>query len=228
MRKISELEDIIGYHFNDIQLCKQALTHSSYANEMKINKLEDYERLEFLGDAVLELISSDYLFKKYSNKEEGALTKKRASMVCESSLALCARDFELDSFILLGKGEECTGGRNKDSIISDVCEALIGAIYLDSDFDTAKKFVNKFVLSDLENKPLFSDSKSSLQEFCQGTLKKKISYKLISEEGPEHNKLFSVCLELDGEQVTKGTGHTKKLAEQNAAYNALILFGVNE
>lgn len=228
MNNINELEKTIGYYFNDIQLLKRALTHSSYANEMKINKLGDYERLEFLGDAVLELVSSDYLFRKYENKEEGTLTKKRASMVCESSLAMCAKDFGLEHFILLGKGEDASGGRYKDSIVSDVCEALIGAIYLDSGFEQAKKFIDTFVLGDLEGKALFSDSKSSLQEYVQGTLKQKLEYVLLSEEGPEHDKMFEVSVTLDGEQLASGKGHTKKSAEQNAAYNSLILLGVTE
>ena len=122
------LEEKIAYHFRDKKLLRQALTHSSYANEMKINKFKDYERLEFLGDAVLELVSSDFLFRERGDTPEGELTKMRASMVCEPALAFCARDFSLEQFILLGKGEEATGGRTRDSIVSDVMEAVIGAI----------------------------------------------------------------------------------------------------
>ena len=146
------LEEKIAYQFRDKTLLRQALTHSSYANEMKINKFEDYERLEFLGDAVLELVSSDFLFRERENTPEGELTKMRASMVCEPALAFCARDFSLEQYILLGKGEEATGGRNRDSIVSDVMEAVIGAIYLDGGLEEASAFIHRFILSDLEHK----------------------------------------------------------------------------
>ena len=152
---ISELEDRIGYRFNDPMLLKQAVTHSSFTNEQKINRYGHYERLEFLGDAVLELISSDFLYHTYSQEPEGKLTKMRASMVCEPSLAFCARDIELGNFLLLGKGEESTGGRERESIVSDVMEAVIGAIYLDGGIEKAKEFIYRFILSDLEHKKLF-------------------------------------------------------------------------
>ena len=154
---ITELEDRIGYHFKDRALIRMALTHSSYANEQKINKQPDYERLEFLGDSVLEMVSSTYLYNNYPDKKEGQMTKMRASMVCEQALAFCARDFELEKYILLGKGEESTGGRHRDSIISDVMEAVIGAIYIDGGIEYAKKHIDKFILNDLENKQIFVD-----------------------------------------------------------------------
>ena len=217
------LEERIGYHFRDIALLKQALTHSSYTNEQKINKQKHYERLEFLGDAVLELVSSEFLFKEHKDTPEGELTKMRASMVCEPSLAFCARDLELGQFMLLGKGEEITGGRYRDSIISDAMEATIGAIYLDGGMEAAKTFIYRFILSDLEDKQLFYDSKSNLQELIQGKLKKEFHYELLGEIGPEHDKVFEVEVFMEEESLGKGQGRTKKAAEQQAAYKALLL-----
>ncbi|MBR1701318.1 MAG: ribonuclease III [Lachnospiraceae bacterium] len=219
---LNMLERRIGYSFQNKKLLKQALTHSSFINEQKINKTEDYERLEFLGDAVLELVSSDFLFHEHRSLPEGELTKMRASMVCEPALAFCARDLELGEFMLLGKGEELTGGRNRESITSDAMEAVIGAIYLDGGMEPAKAFIDRFVLSDLENKILFYDSKSHLQEFVQGTLKKEIRYELLEESGPEHNKTFVVEVIMDEKSLGKGLGRTKKAAEQQAAYEALL------
>lgn len=219
---ISELEKLIGYEFKDKKLLKQALTHSSYANEQKINKSGDYERLEFLGDAVLEVVSSEFLFHKYPDLPEGKLTKLRASMVCEPSLAICARDLDLGSYILLGKGEESTGGRNRESITSDVMEAIIGAIFLDGGMEKAKAHIERFVLSDLEDKALFYDSKSTLQEVLQGDLRKDFEYILNAERGPEHDKEFDVSVIVDGKVLGNGKGRTKKAAEQQAAYQALL------
>lgn len=216
-----ELENKIEYHFKNKAFLKQALTHSSFANEQKINKFEDYERLEFLGDAVLELVSSDFLFHENPRLPEGQLTKMRASMVCEPALAFCAREFGLEEYILLGRGEEMTGGRKKDSIVSDVMEAVIGAIYLDSGMEAAKAYIHRFILSDLEHKQLFYDAKTILQERVQrqgGTLR----YVLIREEGPDHDKVFVVEARLDDERIGAGLGRTKKSAEQQAAYEALL------
>ncbi len=165
--RLTQLEEKIQYHFKSRRLLRQALTHSSYANEQRINKSEDYERLEFLGDAVLELVSSDYLFREEKDMPEGQLTKRRSSIVCEPALAFCARDIALEQYILLGKGEETTGGRGRDSIVSDVMEAVIGAIYLDSGIEEAAGFIHRFILSDLEHKQLFYDAKTILQEVIQ-------------------------------------------------------------
>lgn len=220
---IKELEQRIGYQFHDISLLKRALTHSSFTNEQKINRTGDYERLEFLGDAVLELTSSEFLFHEHPEVPEGELTKMRASMVCEPALAFCARDLELGKFIQLGKGEENTGGRERDSIISDVMEAVTGAIYLDGGMEPARQFINRFILSDLENKRLFYDSKSNLQEVIQGKLKKEFWYELLEESGPEHNKVFKVSVHMEDEILGEGAGKTKKAAEQQAAYKALLL-----
>ena len=222
-KKTEELEEIIGYHFKNKHYLTQALTHSSYANEKKLGKLGCNERLEFLGDAVLELISSDFLYARFSKVPEGELTKKRASLVCEPSLAYCAREFGLPQFLLLGKGEDMTGGRNRDSIVSDATEALLGAIYLDGGFANAKEFVLKFILNDIEHKQLFYDSKTILQELIQGR-HEQLSYELIDESGPDHDKQFTVAVLVDGERVSEGEGHTKKAAEQQAAYQALLLY----
>lgn len=217
---LSILEQKIGYEFKDRTLLRQALTHSSFSNEQKINKLENYERLEFLGDAVLELLSSQFFFERYPSWKEGQLTRVRSSMVCEPALAFCARDIELQDFILLGKGEEATGGRGRDSIVSDVMEAVLGAIYLDGGFDEAKRFVHRFILSDLEQKQLFYDSKSILQENVQKA-GKELVYQLVSETGPDHDKTFVINAMIDGKCVGTGTGRNKKSAEQQAAYAVL-------
>ena len=177
----------------------------------------------FLGDAVLELISSDFPFtRKFTQIPEGELTKKRASLVCEPSLAYCARDFwpaPVSAF--LGKGEDMTGGRNRDSIVSDATEALLGAIYLDGGFASAKEFVLKFILNDLENKQLFYDSKTILQEIVQEKGTHLVEYRLMKEEGPDHNKNFTVDVLVNGQVMGTGVGHTKKAAEQEAAYQAI-------
>ena len=193
-RKTEELEEIIGYHFKNKHYLTQALTHSSYANEKKLGKLGSNERLEFLGDAVLELISSDYLY---------------------------AREFGLPQFLLLGKGEDMTGGRNRDSIVSDATEALLGAIYLDGGFANAKEFVLNFILNDIEHKQLFYDSKTILQEIVQENGTQPVEYILTKEEGPDHNKNFTVEARVNGKVMGQGSGHTKKAAEQAAAYQAI-------
>ena len=219
---LEELQGKIGYQFHNKELLKQALTHSSFANEQKINKLKNYERLEFLGDAVLELISSEFLFRENPDMPEGQLTKLRASMVCEPALAYCARDIKLGEYMLLGKGEEATGGRNRDSITSDVMEAVIGAIFLDGGIEEAKKYIYRFVLSDLENKILFLDSKTILQEEIQKRNNAQLRYELIGESGPDHDKQFHVEAYLDDVLIGSGVGRTKKAAEQQAAYEALM------
>lgn len=220
-KNLKELEEIIGYKFKNRHYLEQAMTHSSYANEKKLGKLGCNERLEFLGDAVLELISSDFLYRVFPQVPEGELTKKRASLVCEPSLAYCAREFGLPQFLMLGKGEDMTGGRNRDSIVSDATEALLGAIYLDGGFANAKEFVLRFILNDMEHKQLFYDSKTILQEIVQEDGSGPVEYPLIREEGPDHNKSFTVKAVVNGRVCGQGTGHTKKAAEQAAAYEAL-------
>lgn len=221
-KPIEELEKKIEYQFQNKLLIRQALTHSSFANEQKINKYDDYERLEFLGDAVLELVSSEFLFRENKKMTEGQLTKMRASMVCEQALAYCAREFGLEEYILLGRGEEMTGGRTKDSIISDVMEAMIGAVYVDAGMEAAKTFIHRFILSDLEHKQLFYDAKTILQERVQRDNSQNLHYVLIREEGPDHDKIFVVEARIGEEKIGEGQGRTKKAAEQQAAYQALV------
>lgn len=221
-RNLESLEKKTGYQFRNKSLLRHAMTHSSYINEKHLRKVDCNERLEFLGDAVLELVSSEYLF--YGNPEmpEGQMTKERASMVCEKALAFCARELELGEYLLLGKGEDATGGRKRESITSDAMEALIGAIYLDGGFANAKEFIHRFILKDLENKKLFFDSKTILQEIVQANFKEVISYHLIGEEGPDHNKTFRVAVHIGEEEYGVGEGRTKKAAEQEAAYISIL------
>ena len=218
---LRELEEKIGYRFKNADLLKRAMCHSSYANERHMGRLQCNERLEFLGDAVLELATSEFLYERYPQMPEGDATKTRASIVCEQTLAFCAANISLGNYILLGKGEESSGGRERPSITSDACEALIGAIYLDGGFTSAKEFIQRFILNDLEHKKLFFDSKTILQERIQAQHEEKLHYELIREEGPDHQKLFVVQAMLGGKVIGEGSGRTKKAAEQAAAYHAL-------
>ena len=215
-------QKIIQYQFNNIGLLKNALTHSSYANEKKTGNYKDNERLEFLGDAVLELTSSEFIYTGNPDMNEGKMTRLRASIVCEPTLAMCARQIHLQEYIMLGKGEDLTGGRTRDSIISDALEALIGAIYLDGGFTNAKEFIHRFVLTDQEDKRLFYDSKTILQEMVQAQKSGEITYHLVSEQGPDHNKSFEVEVQIKGTGYGRGRGRTKKSAEQQAAYQAIL------
>lgn len=217
----SQLENRIGYEFKNKDFLINALTHTSYANEHKYKNIKDNERLEFLGDAVLELVSSEYLYMNMEDMPEGQMTKLRASLVCEPTLAADARSIELQEFIYLGKGEEVTGGRKRDSIISDALEALIGAIFLDGGIEPAKCFVINFVLNDIENKKLFHDSKTILQERMNSVKKYNLSYEIVKESGPDHDKIYEAVVKLDNQVIGQGVGHTKKSAEQQAAYHAL-------
>lgn len=219
---LEELEKKINYRFKDKFLLEQAMMHSSYTNEKHLPKHRCNERLEFLGDAVLELVSSEFLYRENKMISEGELTKSRAAMVCEPSLAFCARDIQLGEYLLLGVGEDATGGRERDSLLSDALEALIGAIYLDSGFQDAKTFIHGFILSDLENKKLFFDSKTILQEIVQAEKMPQISYNLIKESGPDHCKSFWVEVYLGDTSYGIGKGRTKKSAEQQAAYQAIL------
>ena len=221
MQKIKDFQNTIGYNFQSEGLLRQALTHSSYANEKHMKKLSDNERLEFLGDAVLELVSSDFLYKNYQKLPEGELTKLRASIVCEPTLALCAKELQLGEYLFLGKGEDQTGGRERKSILSDALEAVIGAIYLDGGFANAKEFVLKYIMTDIEHKQLFYDSKTILQEVVQGE-HESLQYVMTEESGPDHNKSFTVEAHIDNVCLGVGSGHTKKAAEQEAAYRALL------
>ena len=222
MQRLKELEKKIGYTFQKKELLQKAMMHSSYTNEKHMKKQDCNERLEFLGDAVLELTTSEALFFDNPSMPEGELTKTRASIVCEPALAFVAKELMLGSYLLLGKGEEATGGRQRDSITSDAVEALIGAIYLDGGFANAKEFIHKYILTDIEHKQLFYDSKTILQEVVQGE-HEQLTYVLTDESGPDHNKSFTVRACIGERVIGSGTGHTKKAAEQEAAYQALLM-----
>ncbi len=225
--KILEFEERIGYRFEHPDLLITALTHSSYSNEKRLNRYENNERLEFLGDAVLELVSSEFIFRGNPKKPEGDLTRTRARYVCEPTLALCAREIQLGEYLRLGRGEEMTGGRDRDSILSDAMEATIGAVYLDGGFSRAKEYIEKTILKDIEKKSLFYDSKTFLQEIAQKR-HAELQYELLGEEGPDHNKVFQVGVLMDGKKLAAAYGKTKKKAEQAAAYEAILLLESKE
>lgn len=228
LNKIQKLENRIKYQFQNKELLETALRHSSYVNEHRMNRLDCNERLEFLGDAVLELVSSEHLFQNYPQMPEGELTRLRASLVCEPTLAFCARELGLGEYLSLGKGEEMTGGRHRDSVTSDAMEAVIGAIYLDGGFANAKEFILRFVLNDIEHKKLFFDSKTIFQEMVQGNIPGEISYHMVGEEGPDHDKIFSAEVWIGEKSMGTGTGRTKKAAEQMAAYQAICKLKKND
>ena len=220
-RKLEELEKTIQYEFQDKSILKQALTHSSYANEHRHGKWPHNERIEFLGDAVLEVIVSEYLFQNYPKENEGQMTKIRSSLVCEFTLSQCARDIALGSYLYLSKGEDLTGGRERNSILCDAFESVIGALYLDGGFEPAKTFVYHYLLQDVEDKTLFYDAKTILQEMVQGNNWGNLAYELLEEKGPDHNKEFVVQAMVGERVLGRGVGKTKKAAEQQAAYEAI-------
>ena len=225
---IKELETAIGYQFRDISLLVNALAHSSYANERWHNSLRSNELLEFLGDSILGMIVANHLYRNFPDRPEGELTRMRADMVCEQSLAVVANRISLGSHLLLGHGEEQGGGRNRNSILADAVESVIAACYLDGGYDAALKFVNTFILSDIPVvKYHNADYKTALQEKVQQKKNQVLSYHLVGEEGPDHDKRFRVEVQLNGNVVGCGTGTSKKRAEQDAARVALEdLFGV--
>lgn len=215
-----KLEKEIEYTFNNIEYLDTAFTHKSFANEILVKKRESYERLEFLGDAILEFVVSDFLYNNYSNKSEGELTKTRASLVCEYTLSKLARKLDLGSYCYFSKGEKATGGADRDSILCDLFESVVGALYLDGGIEVAKKYIYKYLLTDIEHKTLFYDSKTRLQEYAQKN-GLAIKYMLVGETGPEHNKEFIVKVFLGEEEKSTGKGHSRKAAEQQAAYETL-------
>ena len=225
---IEALEGKIGYTFRDRSLLVLALTHTSFANEAHSGHLGSNERLEFLGDAVLELVSSDFFYREKPKLSEGELTKLRASFVCEPALAYCAEQIPLPPYLLLGRGEEMTGGRLRPSIVSDAMEAVIGAIYLDGGLTPARAYIDGFILNDIEGKRYFYDAKTILQEEIQKDKDAVLSYELRGEEGPEHLKRFTVAALRDGVPLAEGEGSSKKEAEQRAAYAALLALGIAE
>lgn len=230
MKFFEPLQKDLNYFFKDEEILITALTHSSYANENKLG-VEGYnERLEFLGDAVLSLIVSQYLYKKYPHYPEGELTKIRAKVVCESSLAKAAEQIDLGKYLLLGKGEESTGGRFRESILADASEAIAGAIYMDSDFDTVYVLMLERFEQDIVNAvdrgKLFNDYKTELQEILQKTNKSKLEYIVYNEEGPDHNKVFYMNVVINEIIIGTGSGKNKKEAEQAAAKDALKNMGI--
>lgn len=224
---MDRLEKNIGYTFKNKQLLKNALAHSSYANEKK-GSVSSNERLEFLGDSVLSIIVSDYIYANFPNLPEGQLTRLRASLVCEKSLCGFSRQLGVGDYILLGKGERANGGNERPSILADAFEAILAAIYLDGGMEPAKRHVLRFVKEELghmehEN---FKDYKTALQEIIQRNPEEQLSYVLTGEMGPDHDKCFTVEVHLNSNVIGAGSGHSKKNAEQAAARQALELMGI--
>lgn len=224
LENLPKLEKTIGYEFKDKDNIFLALTHSSYANENKDMKISSNERIEFLGDSILSLSISELLYKTFKNLAEGELTKVRANIVCEQSLHHCALGINLSDYLFLGKGEEITGGRQRAALLADAFEALIGAIYLDSGLDEAKKFIYtqmQDLINQCANGKVAMDYKTQLQEIVQSHGDRNIFYKIVGEDGPDHNKHFISQVIIDDEVVGSGRGKSKKEAEQNAAKEAL-------
>ena len=219
---INELEKAIGYQFRNITLLQNALSHSSYANERWHDSLKSNERLEFLGDSVLGMVVAEHLYRTFPDRPEGELTRMRADMVCEKTLASVANGLGLGKHLLLGKGEEQGGGRSRESILADAVESVIAACYLDGGMTAAVQFIQKFILVNVPVTKLHNaDYKTALQELVQQKKNQVLAYKLVGESGPDHDKEFRVELTLNGEVVGMGIGSSKKRAEQAAAQKAL-------
>lgn len=218
-----ELEEKIGYRFQDKSLLHTALTHSSYANERHDGDAVCYERLEFLGDSVLGAVTADFLYRHSPELPEGRMTRLRAELVCEASLHKIALKLGLGEYMRLGRGEEHTGGRQRPSIMADMVEAIIAAMYLDGGIEPAKRFIYSMLLNDAEisDSHRSADYKTELQELVQRQSDRRISYELIAESGPDHNKLFTFRVSINGVSAGEGSGRTKKEAEQMAACRAL-------
>lgn len=224
---MENLENRLGHKFKNINLLKNALTHSSYANEVR-KGFSSNERLEFLGDSVLSIIVSDYIYKKFPDMPEGELTRLRSSLVCEKALCSFSRELDVGSYLMLGKGEDKGGGRERDSILADAFEAILAAIYLDGGMDCARTFVMDFVLRELKshkNDDVMKDYKTALQEIIQKNPEESVKYVLVDEKGPDHDKSFTVEVCLNSNVIGKGSGKNKKQAEQMAAKQALELMG---
>ena len=219
---IKDLEQAIGYRFQNITLLQNALTHSSYANERWHNSLLSNERLEFLGDSILGMVVAEYLYKQFPDRPEGELTKMRADMVCETSLAAIAEKIGLGQHLLLGHGEDRLGGRSRASILADAVESVIAASFLDGGMAAAKSFIDKFVLTNVPVKRMHNaDYKTALQELVQQKKNQVLTYVLTGESGPDHNKVFCVEVLLNDVPIGTGTGSSKKRAEQAAAKSAM-------
>ena len=219
---IKDLEEAIGYHFHNISLLQNALTHSSYANERWHNSLLSNERLEFLGDSILGMLVAEYLFRSFPDRPEGELTRMRADMVCEKTLAAVANSIHLGDHLLLGHGEEQGGGRSRDSILADAMESVIAACFLDGGMEAAQRFIRRFILVEVPVNKLHNvDYKTQLQELVQQKRNQVLTYTLVGESGPDHDKKFEVEVSLNGAVVGKGCGSSKKRAEQDAARAAI-------
>ena len=219
---IKDLEAAIGYRFKNISLLQNALTHSSYANERWHNSLMSNERLEFLGDAILGMTVAKFLYQTFPDRPEGELTRMRADMVCEQTLAKVAAKIDLGRHLLLGNGEEQGGGRNRNSILADAVESVIAASFLDGGMEAAQQFIDRFILVEVPVKRLHNaDYKTALQELIQQKKNQVLTYVLVGESGPDHDKKFEVEVKLNGTVVGTGTGSSKKRAEQDAARVAL-------
>jgi ribonuclease-3 len=227
-RDIKEFQTHIGIRFRKLELLKQAFTHSSYVNEHRIAGHKDNERLEFLGDAVLELTVSEFLYFTYPGRSEGELTKLRASIVCEPSLVTFAEDLDFGSFVLLGKGEELTGGRSRPALLADVFESFIGALYLDQGLEPIKAFLNQYVFPKIsgEGKLLVIDYKTQLQEHTQHHNLGTLEYRIVDERGPAHEREFIAEVFMENQVLGQGFGRSKKEAEQQAASQALAKLNV--
>ena len=219
---INELEAAIGYRFKNITLLQNALAHSSYANERWHNSLKSNERLEFLGDSILGMVVAEYLYRNFSDRPEGDLTRMRADMVCERSLAQVAERIDLGKHLLLGNGEEAGGGRQRDSILADAVESVIAACFIDGGMEAARHFINTFVLTNVPVQKLKNvDYKTALQELVQQKKNQVLCYQLVGESGPDHDKVFTAQVLLNDQVIGEGVGSSKKRAEQDAARAAL-------
>ena len=219
---IKDLETAIGYRFKNIALLQNALTHSSYANERWHNSLMSNERLEFLGDSILGMVVAEFLYKNFPDRPEGELTRMRADMVCEKTLASVAMRIEMGRHLMLGNGEEQGGGRSRDSILADAVESVIAASFLDGGMEAARKFIEKFILVEVPVRKMHNaDYKTALQELVQRESGQVLKYRLTGESGPDHDKRFFVEVDLNGTPVGNGEGHSKKEAEQMAAKAAI-------
>lgn len=215
------LERALGYHYRNAALLEQALSHTSYANEISKDALKSYERLEFLGDSILGFVTADYLYRRFPDKLEGELTRIRAELVCENNLAAIARELKLGQAILLGHGEAQNGGCDRSSILCDVMESVIAAAYLDGGFEAAKGIIDRLILPKLADAEKLRDFKTELQELVQQKREQTLSYELLEERGPDHCKEFCVQVCLNGKPIGAGVGTSKKRAEQAAAHQAI-------
>ena len=220
------LEERIGYRFKDPSLLRTALTHKSFASEYHIRQIPQYERLEFLGDSILEYISSEALYQRYPELPEGELTKKRASLVCEYTLSRITRELGYGDYVILGKGEDLTGGRERPSILCDLFESVLGAIYLDGGMEPAKAYVERHLLTDLEHKTIFTDAKTILQEYAQSE-GMELTYELLDQTGPDHLRVYTSRVRLGETPYETGQAHSIKGAQMEAAHKTLRKLGLS-